>query len=198
MKTEKWLKDALEKIENMTPEEIHLSLFGYTKEEYEQYEKEHFQEDLDKAKEYFNTNEHYSLEHAAYHPEDKIDFHDESMFLRVFYNKGTRVGVEDMYESTTVYEGISKTTIHGQGSYTKLSKYVPKDGDIHHKVLNHDTNHVKYVVCEDTDKELSVSTDDLSTHVSIRHSNGLFSMSKEDFRNFREIINMIKLDSNEE
>jgi len=194
MDLQKWLNEALEKMENMSPEEIQHSIYGYTQEEFEKYEKEDFVSDFLKVKQYFETNDHYSFEHAAYHPEDKIDFIDEKMFIRVFNNKGNKIGIDDMHESTTVYEGIRKNTFHGQGSCTNLSKYTPKDGDIHHKVLDYDTNHVKYVAGEGTDAELSVSTDDLSTHVSIRHHNGLFSMSKEEFKTFRDILNMVKLD----
>lgn len=198
MDKQKWLQDAIDKIEKMSPDELHRSMFGYTKEEYEKYEHEHFLDDLQLAKEYFKTKEYYSLEYAAYHPEEKINFFDQTMFLRVFYNKGTRIGVEDMHESTTVYDGIKMDTIHGQGSCTTLCAYEPKETDIHHNVLDYENNHVKYVVQEGTEKEMSASTDNLSTHVSIRHSNGLFSMSKEEFKTFRDILNMIKLEDEQD
>lgn len=113
------VQEAIAKLENMSSEEFHFSLFGFSKEEYEAYMKKDFKKNIESIKEYINKSE-YSC--RAY--KDKIEGVNWRMFCRAFSEKSENIEEDkDSYFSSfnTSYDGLNMNVINGQGTLTTFT-----------------------------------------------------------------------------
>lgn len=134
-KMRKSLDAALENIKNMSPEEFHMSFYGFTKEQEEAYDEEAFAKDIEYLKGF--------MVDGVYVFEPKYDNLPEPEISKLFWNyisKNARTYEGDNeYWSEYIKElpkyGIRISTIHGQGSITTFEmfdftsvEYIAKNG----------------------------------------------------------------------
>lgn len=113
------VQEAIAKLEKMSSEEFHFSVFGFSKEEYEVYIKNDFRKDIQSIKEHINKNGHSC---RAY--QDKIEGVNWRMFCRAFSEKS-----ENFEEDTecyfasinSSYDGLNMNIVNGQGTITTFT-----------------------------------------------------------------------------
>lgn len=113
------VQEAINKLEKMSSEEFHFSLFGFSKEEYEAYIKNDFKQNMESIKQYINQNGYGC---RAY--KDKIEGVNWRMFCRAFSERSETIEEDTECHfptSNSSYDGLNMNVVNGQGTITSFS-----------------------------------------------------------------------------
>lgn len=113
------VQEAIAKLENMSSEEFHFSIFGFSKEDYEAYIKNDFKKDIESIKWYINKSGYGC---RAY--EDKVEGVQWRKFCRAFSERSENVEEDNEHyfsSFNTSYAGLNMNVVNGQGTITTFT-----------------------------------------------------------------------------